>query len=91
MKQIEANGFSRISKAEARRRFYSNQDVYCKPSNQLPCEPYNTICHLNLAQPLEPETFAEPITFERAVNAFESTCCNATSGRYAAYYIQIEG
>lgn len=80
MRKFELNGFSRISKAEARRLYDAGQIVYFCPVNLRPGTPW----HCETAQQFNP---VDPCTFEQLVNTFMFyNCTDCETGKYIAFY-----
>ena len=82
MNKINIGGYSRISKAAARKEFNAGNDVYIMPVNMSPVNawflPY---CANKFAW------YTESNSFDSIVNAFEFYNCNNNEmGKYAAFY-----
>lgn len=81
MRKFEIAGFSRISKAAARKLYNAGQIVYFCAVNMRPGAPSNP----EIAQRLDP---ANPEPFEKRVNAFEYYNCSNETGKYTAFYVK---
>lgn len=82
MRKIEIAGFSRISKAAARKLYNAGQIVYFCAVNMRPGAPLNPECGVQL-DPADPEPF------ENRVNAFEFyNCADCETGKYTAFYVK---
>lgn len=82
MRKIEIAGFSRISKAAARKLYNAGQIVYFCAVNMRPGAPLNPECGVQL-DPAYPEPF------ENRVNAFEFyNCADCETGKYTAFYVK---
>lgn len=80
MRKFVIIGFSRISKAKARKLYNAGQIVYFCPVNLRPGTPWHNEC----AQQLNS---VDPYTFEQLVNAFTAyNCINSETGKYIAFY-----
>ena len=81
MRKFEIAGYTRITKAQARRLFTAGFPVYACPVNLRPGAPYN------------PEIKIEPCQdlFDGIVYRFEVyNCINSETGKYSAFYIRDE-
>ena len=92
MRQINVNGYKRITKQAARKRFNNCESYYMLPCKIRPGNPW--IQAVNV-QPKR--TWEEPIagavydthnSFNEIVNAFEYYNCNNETGNYTAFYIK---
>lgn len=82
MRKFEIAGFSRISKAAARKLYNAGQIVYFCPVNLRPGTPWHCEC----AQQLNP---VDPCTFENLVNTFMFyNCTDCETGKYIAFYVK---
>lgn len=80
MKQISINGYKRISKHAARKRFNNCQSYYMLPCNILPGNPWE--------EPIAGTVYDTHNSFNEIVNAFEYYNCNNETGNYTAFYIK---
>lgn len=78
MKRYQFGGFSRISKAAARKMYDAGRVVWACPVKMRPDGYFSTACPLRGVE--------EGRTFEQAVNAFEFYNCNGETGKYTAFY-----
>ena len=82
MHKINIDGYSRISKAAARKLYDAGQAVYFCACNLRPGWPYNPECRVQLA-------LTDPETFDNIVNAFTFyNCTGAETGKYPAFYVK---
>lgn len=81
MRKFEIAGFSRISKAAARKLYDAGQTVYFCAVNMRPGAPWNPECKVQFNQ-------ADLETFEQRVNAFEYYNCSSETGKYTAFYVK---
>jgi hypothetical protein len=81
MNKYTIDGYTRISKARARKMFNNGDPVYMCPVNLRPGRPwYPEICFYKTGE-----------NFEKSVFAFEFyNCINNETGKYTAFYIREE-
>lgn len=79
MKQININGYKRITKRNAERLYELGQPVLFCPVKLIPGGVWRNGCII---------TKKEEITFKQALNAFEFYNCNNETGNYTAFYIK---
>lgn len=78
MKQININGYKRITKKSAERLYNLGQPVLFCPVKLIPGGVWGNGCIV---------TKEEGRTFEQEVNAFEYYNCNNETGNYTAFYM----
>lgn len=94
MKKICVDGFRRISKKEAEKRYNRGETIrFCA----VKLSPVNLwgmfadLCNYEL-RPLASDGFNTTVprnrAFETAVQAFQYYNCNAETGKYPAYYVK---
>lgn len=79
MHQIHVNGFIRISKQEAKKRYEAQQHVIIIPCK---CVPGNKWCIGNRMYNVGGRTF------EQYLNEWSYYNCNSELGRYPAFYVK---
>jgi hypothetical protein len=79
MKQININGYKRITKRNAERLYGLGQPVLFCPVKLIPGGVWGNGCII---------TKKEGTTFEKQLNAFEFYNCNNETGNYTAFYIR---
>ena len=81
MKHYTIDGYTRVSKARARKMYNDGETVYFCACNLRPGKPYFPEIAVNKEYDFQ--------MFENRINAFEfyNCTCNET-GRYAAFYIK---
>lgn len=83
MNKYTIDGYTRISKARARKMFNNSETVYFCACNLKPGYPWYPEAAIK-----KEYTFN---TFENAVNCFEFyNCVNSETGKYAAFYTREE-
>ena len=81
MKNIEMNGFKRISKQEARKRFKLGETIRFVPCKCRPDNMQGFYCDVNIYYP--------GTTFYNLIRSYEIFNCHTNeTGRYAACYIK---
>lgn len=82
MRKFEIAGFSRISKAAARKLYNAGHIVYFCAVNMRPGAPWNSECAVQL-NPADSEPF------ENRVKGFEFyNCVDCETGKYTAFYVK---
>lgn len=79
MNQINVNGYKRITKHAAKRRYEVGQPVFFCPVKLIPGGMWGNGCTI---------TNDELTTFEQALNSFEYYNCTNETGNYTAFYIE---
>lgn len=79
MRQINIDGFVRISKSEAKRRYNAGETIRFCACNMSPVNMWGCYCDCCLEADKE---------FETVVNTFRYYNCNNETGRYPAYYVK---
>jgi hypothetical protein len=79
MRNITANGYKRITKRTAERRYEAGLPILFCPVNLKPGGPWGIGCTI---------TKEEGTTFKQALNAFEYYNCSNATGNYTAFYIK---
>lgn len=81
MNHISIGGFTRITKAAARKLYESGAEIFLAPCKMSPVSPWgNAIACLKERH---------ECTFESLVNAFEYYNCNSSeTGLYTAFYVK---
>lgn len=94
MKQISINGYIRITKREAARRYTAGETVRICPVNISPVNVWGFYADANNRDYTEVSTdgfnttIARNRAFETVVNAYTFYNCNAETGRYPAFYVK---
>lgn len=94
MKFYKVNGFARIAKKNAERRYKNGETIYlcaCNLKPGVPWHPELAISKYGFIDEScgEPEFFmGTDDDFNRVVNEFSYFNCNNRSGKYPAYYIR---
>ena len=90
MTRYTINGYKRISKAEARKRYNAGELVTLCPVNLIPGAPWNpeiTVTKFDSSAPARNVAVVCTMDFETLVNGFEFyNIRGAETGRYTAYY-----
>ena len=87
MNKIECNGFKRINKIQARKRYESGKSVFLLPCNVAPNSIWIKPIRIKDTSN-EFDFMPEWDLFDSKVNAFEYYNCNSELGKYASYYIK---
>lgn len=82
MTAFEVNGFTRVSKAAAKKRYDAGLPVYLCPVKMRPGGPWNPETQI-----LKPRAQAD---FLELVNAATFYLCSPAAGRYLAFYYRPE-
>lgn len=83
MNKYTIDGYTRISKARARKMFNNGETVYFCARNLRPGKPWYPESAINKERAFN--------TFENVVNAFEFyNCVNSETGKYTAFYTREE-
>lgn len=96
MNKITVNGFTRISKAAARKLYNAGQTIRICAAKMSPVNIWGEYADANAAAFTVVSsdgfntTVARNHDFETVVHAFQYYNCNATTGKYAAFY-KMEG
>ena len=87
MNHIEIGGYSRISKARARKEFNAGNDVFIMPVKASPVNIwFSPYCANRFAW------YTENRSFDSIVNEYEFYNCNYNElGKYAAFYVLDAG
>lgn len=94
MKQTCINGFKRITKKEAARRYAAGETVRICPVNVSPVNVWGFYADENSRDYTEVSTdgfnttIARNRAFDTVVHAYSFYNCNAETGRYPAYYVR---
>ena len=84
MKWCSVDGFTRVSKRVAAKRYAVGDTIYMCPCNLRPGDPW----HPEVAVKREINSGDAAMMFEHDVTRFEFYNCGPTAGKYAAYYIR---
>lgn len=71
-----------VNKTKARRMFNEGKELYMIPCNMRLNSPWGGPCRI------VPKVFDN--TFEQAVNVFEYYNCNAETGKYANFFVEVD-
>lgn len=85
MKWVNINGYQRISKSIARKRYNDGEVIYLCPCNLCPGGPWSSEVAVCLTD--GDGATSAPSDFDTVVNRFAFYNCNFESGYYPAYYI----
>ena len=90
MNRITMNGYTRISKTEAKRRFNTGENVLFTPCNLRPGE---RLFGLSILANIDDWGLASvnprENRFDTMVNEFTWYNCNSETGRYITYYKEV--
>lgn len=82
MKQININGYKRITKHAARKRFNNCESCYMLPCKMNPGNIW--------MKPVPVPVYDGHNSFDKIVNAFEYYNCSNATGNYTAFYVKME-
>ena len=91
MKMYSANGFKRVAKKTAERRYNSGETIYLCAHNLRPGGPWHpeaAVSKSNIDDCGYQRFVASDDEFESVVSQFAYYNCNTCAGRYPAYYIR---
>jgi hypothetical protein len=84
MKQVSINGYTRITKRAALKRFNNGECIYLCPVKLRPGGPW----HPEITITNKGHFAGVTEDFNKIINQFEYYNCNVETGYYAAYYIR---
>ena len=92
MNRIEIKGWTRVSKAKARKLYDEGQTIRVCPCKVNPANEFYPLSYdMNVADVFDPEPYDWEKKFDTRVNRFEYYNCQYNElGKYSAFYVRKE-